>query len=156
MTPRCFTRLAEGHADLQRVVLCADEAGAEFFVSECLRSAARQKKLFDEGKSKKMNSRHLTGHAVDLACWFDRDADRIVDADEVSWKFEYYLELAERMKESAIECNIPVRWGGSWTVLNDTPNLKAAVDEYVVRCKRENTKPLVDGPHFELPRDKYP
>jgi len=78
-----------------------------------------------------MNSRHLTGHAVDLAIWADEDADKVVDANELSWKFQHYQELAEVMKKAAQELGIALIWGGDWTTFKD-------------------------GPHFELDRKVYP
>lgn len=41
----------------------------DFTVLEGLRSTDRQRKLVKSGASKTMNSRHLTGHAVDIALW---------------------------------------------------------------------------------------
>ena len=82
-------------------------------------------------KSQTMNSRHLTGHAVDLAIWEDRDADKVVDADELSWKFQHYQELADKMKQAADSLGIKIKWGGDWTTFKD-------------------------GPHFELDKKIYP
>lgn len=78
-----------------------------------------------------MNSRHLTGHAVDLAVWYDRDADRVVDADELSWKFADYQKLADLVKTTAARLGVPIVWGGDWAQFRD-------------------------GPHFELDRRHYP
>ena len=39
----------------------------DFMVTEGLRTAARQAALVKAGASRTLNSRHLTGHAVDVA-----------------------------------------------------------------------------------------
>ena len=53
--------------DLVRVVnLALTFSEYDFVVIEGVRSLARQKELMKEGKSKTLNSRHLTGHAVDI------------------------------------------------------------------------------------------
>ena len=60
-------KLAGVHPDLVRVVRRLIDEGVQFKVIEGVRSLERQRALFAAGKSKTMNSRHLTGHAVDLA-----------------------------------------------------------------------------------------
>lgn len=65
LTARDLERLRGVHPDLVRVVIRARER-VPFFVAEGLRTHERQRQLVAEGKSKTLNSRHLTGHAVDL------------------------------------------------------------------------------------------
>lgn len=125
-------RLESVHPDLVAVVKhAAGLSDLLFVVTEGLRTIERQKQLVAEGKSQTMKSRHLTGHAVDLAVWFDRDADKVVDVDELSWKFEFYKQLADTMKAAAQELGVVIEWGGDW-------------------------KSLVDGPHFQLTWKDYP
>lgn len=126
---RSLKRLEGIHPDLVAVVLLAAEVST-FIVTEGLRTQERQRELFLAKKSQTMNSRHLTGHAVDLAIWEDKDEDKVVDADELSWKFPHYQQLAEKMKEAAAKLNTAIIWGGDWTTLKD-------------------------GPHFELDRRTY-
>jgi len=55
------------HPDLRRVVdRVLQEGPLDFIVIEGLRNMKRQRELVASGASKTMNSRHLTGHAVDL------------------------------------------------------------------------------------------
>lgn len=55
------------HGDLVKVVRKALEySTVDFAVIEGVRTKARQAQLFKQGATKTMNSRHLTGHAVDL------------------------------------------------------------------------------------------
>lgn len=130
---RSLRRLVGVHPDLVAVVkeAAANADDEAFIVTEGPRTYQRQLELFTAKKSKTMNSRHLTGHAVDLACWYDRDADRVVDVDELSWKFSDYQKLAALVKEVAARLGVPIVWGGDWTTLKD-------------------------GPHFELDRKTYP
>lgn len=132
-------RLDGVHPDLVRVFeLAAAKSPQQFVVTEGVRSLERQKELFTAGKSKTMRSRHIPdsnacrkGCAGDLAIWEDRDADKVVDADEISWKFPLYQALADVVKEAADELGIPIEWGGDWTSFKD-------------------------GPHFQLPWSAYP
>jgi peptidoglycan L-alanyl-D-glutamate endopeptidase CwlK len=65
---RSLSRLEGVHPDLVRVVKrAAAISDLDFTVLEGLRTLERQRKLRAEGASKTLNSRHLTGHAVDLA-----------------------------------------------------------------------------------------
>lgn len=95
-----------------------------FIVTEGLRTVERQKQLVAEGKSKTMNSYHIKGKAVDLAIWVDKDSDKVVDADELSWKFEEYKKLADVMKKAAIEVGVKITWGGDWTSFKDGPHFQ--------------------------------
>ena len=77
-------RLVGVHPDLQKVINKAAElSDIKFVVTEGLRSVERQRQLVKAGASKTMNSRHITGHAVDLAVWIDTDNDGVVDNGEI-------------------------------------------------------------------------
>lgn len=85
----------------------------DFIVVEGLRTKERQAYLVEKGASKTMNSRHLTGDAVDLA--------PIVD-NKVSWDWKYFYPLAEAVKKAAKEVKVEVEWGGDWTSFKDGPH----------------------------------
>lgn len=70
---------------------------------------------------------------------------------DVSWQWGDYFIIAETVRQAALECGVRVRWGGGWFVLNEVADIEAAQAAYVERKKRENKKPFLDGPHFELP-----
>jgi len=92
--------------DLVQVVKRAIElTDIDFGVSEGVRTLDRQKELFDARKSRTMNSRHLTGDAVDLYAHVDGKA---------SWKPRYYDYINDAMQEAALELGIAIRWGGDW------------------------------------------
>lgn len=88
---------------LRSVVLrCADICPFPFRVFETLRTKKQQAIYVKRGASKTMNSRHLTGHAVDLV---PRDDD-----GGFEWNNESrYRMLAEYMKESAEYIGFPLR-----------------------------------------------
>ena len=66
------------HPDLVRVVERAIQITTQDFrVQEGLRTRERQAELVARGASRTMNSRHLTGHAVDLVA---------LGGGEVSWQ----------------------------------------------------------------------
>jgi peptidoglycan L-alanyl-D-glutamate endopeptidase CwlK len=50
---------------------------------------------------------------------------------EVRWDWPLYETIAKAMKQAADELKVPMEWGGDW-------------------------KTLKDGPHFQLPWEKYP
>lgn len=136
---RSLSRLEGVHPDLVRVVKkAADMSDLDFTVLEGLRSAERQKMLMKQGATKTLNSRHLTGHAVDLAPML---------AGKVSWDWPLYYRLADVMKQASLTTNIPIRWGGTWKLLS-------AINGPVTAKVLSRT--FADGPHFELPRANYP
>ena len=102
LTPRDLERLRGVHPDLVRVVTRARQDFA-FFVIEGLRSEAGQRALVARGASRTLNSRHLTGHAVDLGPvpldWDDKDAFR---------------RMAGAVLRAADAEGVPVVWGGGF------------------------------------------
>jgi len=110
---RSKSRLKGVHPDLVKVVERAIEITAvDFTVLEGLRDPMRQKKLKDAGASMTLNSRHITGHAVDLGAWVD---------DQVDWSWPLYHQIAAAMKEAAKELNVAIVWGGDWK-MRDGPH----------------------------------
>jgi peptidoglycan LD-endopeptidase CwlK len=84
---RSLSRLEGVHPDLVRVVKkAAAMSDLDFTVLEGLRTVARQTQLVKQGASKTMNSRHLTGHAVDLAPLID---------GKVSWDWPLYYRPSQ-------------------------------------------------------------
>jgi peptidoglycan L-alanyl-D-glutamate endopeptidase CwlK len=99
-------RLVGVHPDLVRVVRRALELSeVDFTVLEGLRTLERQKELVAAGASWTMKSRHLTGHAVDLAALL---------GGQVRWDWPLYHKIAAAMKAAAKELGIPLEWGGDW------------------------------------------
>lgn len=102
----------------------------DFTILEGVRSEERQRILFESGASKIMNSRHLTGHAVDLGAYV---------GGRISWDWPLYYKIADAMRAASLMDDIPIRWGGDWD----------SDGEY-------DDEKWRDGPHYELPRKLYP
>lgn len=108
-------RLTGVHPDLVKVVTRAlTISPIDFLVLEGLRTVERQKQLVASGASKTMKSRHITGHAVDLAPLDDKAG--------VSWHWPHYHVLAPAVKKAAAELGIPIEWGGDWRTFKDGPH----------------------------------
>lgn len=106
----------------------------DFTVLEGIRTPARQRELYAQGRTKPgpvvtwtMNSRHFVqedgfGHAVDLAPW------------PIDWNSTKKFDLiAEAMFAAAKELGVSIRWGADW-------------DSDGKPRERGET----DSPHFEL------
>jgi len=128
---RSLRNLQGVHPDLRKVMDRAlQEAPFAFIVTEGLRTKERQKELVRIGASKTLNSRHITGHAVDLVPYVDIDKDGRVEVEEMySWPL--YHKLAPVIKAAAAKEGVAVVWGGDW-------------------------RSFKDGPHFELNKKVYP
>lgn len=131
------------NADLVKVVRRALELTTQdFVVVEGLRTKERQAELVKSGASKTSNSKHLIGHAVDLAPFVE---------GKISWDWTYFYAIAEAMREAAKELDIKIRWGGTWSVLNDTTEpADVLVSNYTKERKRLKKSAFTDGPHYEL------
>lgn len=139
LSKRSMARLAGVHPDLVAVVHRAiSRTEVDFAVVEGLRTTERQRQLVKAGASKTMDSRHLTGHAVDLGAWI---------GGSVRWDWPLYLKIAEAMRTASQELNTPVRWGGTWGLLS---NIEGPITSEILH------KRFPDGPHFELWRQRYP
>lgn len=118
----------------------ADRCEIPFTVIEGLRSAERQRQLVAAGASKTQNSRHLTGHAVDL--WpLDPITGKALPSDAAFPQGSAAAKAASARLWAdlraistvamtvAKERGILIEWGGSWGW---------------------------DAPHFQLNRSAYP
>lgn len=115
-------RLKGVHSDLIKVVERAIEiTTVDFTVLEGLRTPERQKKLKEAGASQTLNSRHITGHAVDLGAFVD---------GQVDWSWPLYHEIAKAMKSAAAELIVPIEWGGDWSRFKDGPHWQLPRKEY--------------------------
>tara|TARA_R110000744_G_scaffold217313_1_gene336075 strand:+ start:269 stop:670 length:402 start_codon:yes stop_codon:yes gene_type:complete len=85
----------------------------DFGITEGKRSVEKQKQLVEEGASKTMNSKHLSGHAIDIVCYAD---------GKITWDLEYYQIAANAFKLACKGSEIKIRWGGSWKVNDFTLN----------------------------------
>lgn len=130
-TDRSLTNLRGIHPELRRVMDRAlREAPFAFIVTEGLRTFARQQELVRIGASKTLNSRHLTGHAVDLVPYVDVDKDGRIEVEEM-YAWPLYYKLAPVIKAAADKEDVAIVWGGDWVKFRD-------------------------GPHWELDRRVYP
>jgi peptidoglycan L-alanyl-D-glutamate endopeptidase CwlK len=119
---RSLKRLAGVHPDLIKVINRAAEiTTVPFVVTEGLRSVQRQQQLVAAGASKTMKSRHLDGHAVDLACTVN---------GKVRWDWPLYDNLAHIVKQASQDVGVPIEWGGDWTSFKDGPHYQLPWKDY--------------------------
>ena len=113
---RSLQNLSGVHPDLVAVVKRAIQiTEQDFTVIEGVRNIERQRELYRKGASKTLNSRHLTGHAVDMVPW------------PVDWNdLKRFEVVSEAMKAAAEELNIPIVWGGDWKSFYDGPHFEIA------------------------------
>jgi len=115
-------RLKGVHPDLVRVVERAIQlTEVDFSVLEGLRTVARQQQLVKSGASKTMRSRHITGHAVDLAAVID---------GEIRWDWPLYAKIAKAVKQAAADVKVPIEWGGDWRTFKDGPHWQLPWKQY--------------------------
>jgi len=116
LNERSLRNLEGVHPDLVKVVKLAAEK-EPFIVTEGLRKMERQKQLVKAGKSWTLNSRHLTGHAVDLC-----DPDGKYDIPDMD-------HIRDAMFAAAAQLKVPLEWGGNWKQ-QDTPHFQLPVRQY--------------------------
>lgn len=130
---RSITRLQGVHPDLVAIASRAAEITVQpFIITEGLRTLERQKKLVAAGASTTLRSRHLTGHAFDVAAFIDMDGTGdYTSGDNIRWDWPLYKTISISIKDAAKELGFPIEWGGDWVNFRD-------------------------GPHFQLPWREYP
>lgn len=119
LSQKSLNRLQGVHPELVGAVQKAIQiTEQDFSVLEGLRSYERQKKLYAEGKSTTLNSRHLTGHAVDLVPY------------PLSWDWDYFYPIADAMKQAARDLSVDLEWGGDWNSFKDGPHFQLSWGSY--------------------------
>ena len=123
LTARDQQRLVGVHPDLVRVLeRAARDGSVPWRVTEGVRSMDRQAELVASGKSQTMRSRHLTGHAVDLAVEDGRGG--------ILWDRPSYERLAVEILAAAKAENVPVEWGGNFRGFFDGPHFQLPWRDY--------------------------
>lgn len=145
LSKRSLDRLVGVDPRLVEVVKNAIQISSiDFGVSEGLRSVQRQRELVAKGASQTMNSKHINGLAVDLVAYI---------GDRISWELSLYDNIADAMKMSAQELDVPVRWGGAWHIPDIREwdgSMQDAMDDYIALRRSQGKRPFIDGPHFEI------
>ena len=131
--PKSTQRLLGVHLDLVRVVKRAIQiTEQDFMVSEGMRTLARQRELYAQGRTKPgpkvtwtMQSKHLVGLAVDLVPF---------NAGKPDWTAgKNFDAVAKAMFEAARELGVAVTWGADWD-----------------RDGKPRERGESDSPHFQL------
>jgi len=116
LSSRSRARLVGVHPALIAVVEAAiARTRVDFMITEGLRTAERQAALVKAGASRTTRSRHLTGHAVDVAALVE---------GQVRWDWPLYGRIAEAFKAAALDLKTPLIWGGDWKTLRDGPHFE--------------------------------
>ena len=109
-------KLVGVHEDLVKICnLACQKSPIRFIITEGLRTKERQAQLVKAGASKTMKSRHLTGHAIDVAAMVD---------NEIRWDWPLYSKIAVAFKAAAQELGLVVEWGGDWKTFKDGPHFQ--------------------------------
>ena len=110
---RSKQHLAEIHIELYEVVFLARLLSeVPFEITDGMRTIEEQRHYYETGRSQTMNSKHLTGHAVDVV------------PIPVTWEPEAFLPIAEAMFKAADMLDTPIVWGGNWRTFKDYPHFE--------------------------------
>ena len=144
LSQRSLDKLEGVDERMQRVVKTAiGLTKTDFGVIQGMRTEAQQKELVAKGASQTMKSKHLEGKAVDLMAYV---------GSRGSWELNLYDDLADAMKEAAIQEGVKIRWGAAWHI-NDMRDwdgtMEDAMNAYIDLRRSQGRRPFIDGPHFE-------
>lgn len=114
---RSIKNMSGIHPDLRRVLDRAlKDSPLDFAVIEGLRTLERQKQLVASGASQTLNSRHITGHAVDLM--------PIGPDGKGAFDWPLYNQLGPAVKAAAAAEGVELDWGGDWKKFKDGPHFE--------------------------------
>lgn len=134
---RSLKNLSGIHPELRRVIDRAlQDSPLDFVVIEGLRTKERQKQLVASGASKTLNSRHITGHAVDLV--------PIGPNGKAAFDWPLYDRLGPAVKAAAHAEGVEIVWGGDWTSFKDGPHFELDRKVYPAGDWVSKTKPPVE------------
>lgn len=131
---RSLERLEGVHPDIMAVVQYAIRVSRiDFGITRTggVRDIETQRKLMGAGASKTLRSRHLTGHAVDIAPLDPKTG-------KYSKKSEHALAIHSAFVRASVFLDVPLRYGGDWDMDG--------------QLREEGESDLV---HHELPRRDY-
>jgi hypothetical protein len=144
---KSLAQLASVKRPLREVAMRALQLSkVDFGITQGLRTIEEQRRLVAEGKSKTMNSKHLTGDAVDVVMFVPSQG---YTYEPVSG----FVMIADAFKAAAGQLKTKIRWGGAWHIENFTTyygDAQEATDEYVALKRSLGQKPFLDLVHFEL------
>lgn len=107
-------RLVGVHPELRKVADAVLQAAPwPIRVTEGLRTLERQKQLLAMKATKTLNSRHLTGHAIDVVPYVDLDRDGKIETEELYNK-QLFGQLIPIAKDCAQRLKVEVTWGYDW------------------------------------------
>ncbi len=132
LSPRSLKNLEGVHPVLVRVVQTVAERAPPFVITEGRRTRERQAELVKRGKSKTMNSRHLTGHAIDFVA--------VVDGG-VSYETADMRPVADVFKAVADEMGVEITRGIDWGW--DSPHIELERKAFPADGKESISKPEV-------------
>jgi peptidoglycan L-alanyl-D-glutamate endopeptidase CwlK len=145
LSKRSLSRLEGVHDDLVGIVKHAITISTvDFGVIQGLRTLEEQKALVAKGASQTMKSKHLDGFAIDLMAYI---------GNRPSWEIAVYDEIADAMKQAAIDKGVGIRWGAAWSVKDVrwwSGTMEEAMNSHIDLRRSEGKRPFIDGPHFEL------
>jgi peptidoglycan L-alanyl-D-glutamate endopeptidase CwlK len=122
LSQRSRDRMVGVHPDLVAVVEAAILISpVDFMITEGLRTRQRQAELVKAGASRTLNSRHLSGHAVDICA---------LVGGKIRWDWPLYPRIAEAFKAAALKRGVPIIWGGDWPKLRDGPHYELDARRY--------------------------
>ena len=141
---RSLDNLIGVHEDLVNLALRAIAVTeVDFAVIQGLRTQAQQAEYVAKGASQTMQSKHLIGHAIDIAAYI---------GGTISWDWMFYPHIASAFRQASLDLSVPVGWGAVWShqLATLTDNLEREVQEYKAR---KHGKCFIDAGHYELRLD---
>jgi len=149
--PRSLRELEGVHPSIAAVCHRALEiTKQDFAVHDGLRTRDEQREMLASGASTTMDSKHLTGDAVDLVPYIN---------GKLRWEWQPIFTVAAAVRQAAKEIGVKLRWGSAWDLnFTDTAEDPEIIqDQYAERFKErqkalppeKRKKLFLDGPHFE-------
>ena len=145
LSDRSLSRLEGVDNKLAAVVKSAIQyTKIDFGVTCGLRTVEEQRELVDSGASQTMDSKHITGQAVDIVAYV---------GPRISWELNLYDDIADAFKTAAMEEDLALRWGAAWHIPDIREwggSMEDAMNAYVDLRRRQGKRPFIDAPHFEV------
>jgi peptidoglycan L-alanyl-D-glutamate endopeptidase CwlK len=145
LSQRSLGRMDGIKNNLHSVVCSAIKvSNIDFGVICGLRTQEEQQALLAKGATQTNRSKHLTGDAVDLMAYI---------GSRGSWELNLYDDIADAMKQAAIDNDVKIRWGAAWHIADIRDwegTMEEAMNAYIDLRRSQGRRPFIDGPHFEL------
>lgn len=158
LSQRSLNKLHKVHPLLTALARTAIQlTEVDFGITEGLRTAERQKELFEQGRSQLDGTDKISYHQMRESGYAQAiDVAAFIKGSGYVWEHDPYFKICEAFVNAMqgfdefLTGEVKCRWGGSWSFMGLDFDPKAEQQAYIERKAKKGKRCFIDMPHIEL------